>query len=433
MQWNGHSLKASTYINYLSAAICDSDCGLFVDDVCIWLGSPNEQVVISRLNAELERIYSWACLNKVVFDFKKFHLLDMGGRLQSESKVSVRYGNGAPEWTDSAKYLGVLLDNNLDFLPMIEERCDKFNKSTWRVFNHSNLVTGASPRTLEIIFSSWLFPLVEYGSAIWIFRIKEHFHYSYPILSCYKDVFTRLEVLYNRIAKAILGVDKSASNIATLVRLGWMPLDYRLAFRACIWYMKIRLGLAGLALRNQYIRLSHISNDESWANSGFYRPAHDFIKRLDPSLLGLTNIDDFSVALRDLIFDELTQRWGNCSHARICHVIHPRWEVLRWSRMIFSRQTCSSYHQIAVGRGKFGDRYKYSKNKRSCNPNCKLGCSVISSVHHFFFDCPYCINDILDLQSICSSKRISYDLKKFFTQPCLQPRVELFLKKVIDF
>ena len=101
--------------------------------------------------------------------------------------------------------------------------------------------------------------------------------------------------------------------------------------------------------------------------------------------------------------------------------------------MIFSKQTCSSYHQIAVGRGKFGDRYKYSKNKRSCNPNCKLGCSTISSVHHFFFDCPYCINDILDLQNICSSKRISYDLKNLFTQPCLQPRVELFLKKIIDF
>ena len=101
--------------------------------------------------------------------------------------------------------------------------------------------------------------------------------------------------------------------------------------------------------------------------------------------------------------------------------------------MIFSRQTCSSYHQIAVGRGKFGDRYKYSKNKRSCNPNCKLGCSVISSVHHFFFDCPYCINDILDLQSICSSERISYDLKNLLTQPCLQPRVELFLKKISDF
>ena len=301
------------------------------------------------------------------------------------------------------------------------------------MFNHCNINTGVSPRTLEIIFSSWLFPVIEYGSVIWIFRIKKHFHFSYLILSCYKKIFTRLEVFYNNIAKTILGVDKSASNNATLVRLGWMPLDYRLAYRACIWYMKIRLGLAGLALTNQYARLSHISNDEAWAKSGFYRPAHDFIKRLDTSLLTLTSIDEFRSTLRDCIFDELTQRWGNCPHARICHIIHPRWEFGNWSRLIFSRQTISSYHQIAVGRGKFGDRFKYSKNKRSCNPNCKFGCSVISSVHHFFFDCSYCIDDILNLQEICARKRIAYDLKNLFTQPCLQIRVELFLKKIIDF
>ena len=39
----------------------------------------------------------------------------------------------------------------------------------------------------------------------------------------------------------------------------------------------------------------------------------------------------------------------------------------------------------AVGRGKFGDRFKYLKDKRSCNPNCKFGCSVISSVISFLF------------------------------------------------
>ena len=103
-----------------------------------------------------------------------------------------------------------------------------------------------------------------------------------------------------------MGVDKSSSNNATLVRLGWMPLDYRLAFRACIWYKKIQLGLAGKALKEQYDRLSHISNDETWAKSGFYRPAMIFIKRLDPSLLTLSDLNEFKGRLRCCIFDELT-------------------------------------------------------------------------------------------------------------------------------
>ena len=86
---------------------------------------------------------------------------------------------------------------------------------------------------------------------------------------------------------------------------------------------------------------------------------------------------------------------------------------MKWSRLIFSRQTISSYHHITVGRGKFDDRCKYSKDKRSCNPNCEFVCSVISAVHHFFFDYSYCIDDILNLQDICARKRIAYDLKNY--------------------
>ena len=120
------------------------------------------------------------------------------------------------------------------------------------------------------------------------------------------------------------------------------------------------------------------------------------------------------------------------SGGEIVRIIHPRWDAGNWSRLIFSRHTISSYHQISVSRGKLVDRFKYLKDTRSCNPNFKFGCSVISSRHHFFFNCSYCIDDILNLQDICARKRIAYDLKNLFTQSCLQIRVELFLKKIID-
>ena len=272
---------------------------------------------------------------------------------------------------------------------------------------------------------------MEYGSAIWIFRIKAAFHYSYPILSKYNVAFSRLENWYHNMAKTILGVDKSTSNTAALVRLGWMPLDYRLAYRACIWYMKIRLGLAGVALFKQFTKLSDPVNDETWAKTGFYRHAHDLILRLDKSLLQTRSIDDFKCRLRLCMFDELSSRWHNCQHAKICHVVHPNWEPVTWTRNIFSRQTCSLYHQIAVGRGKFGDRFKYSsrKNRKS---TCKFGCKAESSIYHFLFDCRFCDDDILDLQMICKSKRIEYSVKTLFTEACLQVRVEIFLKKIID-
>ena len=106
-------------------------------------------------------------------------------------------------------------------------------------------------------------------------------HYSYPVLSTYKDSFKKLNTLYLIFAKKILGVDETTSGFATLVRLGWMPLDYMLAYRAAIWYMKML-----------------------WARTNFYKPAHDFIHRLDPSLLKISCIRVFRGRLLDVIFDE---------------------------------------------------------------------------------------------------------------------------------
>ena len=357
----------------------------------------------------------------------------MGSRLSKSSRTLVKYGGGSPAWSSSAKLLGVQIDNNLDFCPMLESVYSRLNSSSWRVFNHSDLSTGASPRTLEIVFFSWLLPIIEYGSPVWIFRLREPFHYSSPIASKYNVVFGKIESLYHRLAKSILGVDRSTSNNATLVRLGWMPLDYFLAYRACIWYMKIRLGLAGNALKDQLSRLSNPRCDELWAKTYFYKPAHDMIHRLEPKLLDLQCISEFKGRLRDLFFDELTERWRACSHAPICHVIHPEWRPVCWTRMIFSRQTCSSYHQIAVGRGKFGDRLRYSGRGAISNNNCRFGCNITEDVYHLFFDCVYCSSDILTLQNLCARKRLDYSLKNLFYCECLQPRVELFLKKIFSF
>ena len=53
----------------------------------------------------------------------------------------------------------------------------------------------------------------------------------------------------------ILGVtDTSASHLSLLVRLGVMPLNYMLANRSAIWYLKLIRGLCGPALRDLYLR-----------------------------------------------------------------------------------------------------------------------------------------------------------------------------------
>ena len=57
--------------------------------------------------------------------------------------------------------------------------------------------------------------------------------------------------------------------------------------------MKIRLGLAGSALKKQFEKFSSPEWDEAWANTCFYKPAHDFVNRLDHSLFRVDSFRDF--------------------------------------------------------------------------------------------------------------------------------------------
>ena len=96
-------------------------------------------------------------------------------------------------------------------------------------------------------------------------------HFSFKVDQGYKDIFKKLNSLYMDYLRKILGVtDKSSSHLAVLVRLGVMPLNYMLAYRSAIWYLKHIKGLCGPALRDLYSRFLY--DDEAFGSTNFFKP-----------------------------------------------------------------------------------------------------------------------------------------------------------------
>ena len=73
-----------------------------------------------------------------------------------------------------------------------------------RLFNHTNRVSGADPKTLENIFKIWFLPVFDYASPIWIFRIRDFrcFHFEKPLLNKYKRPFGKLNNFYMKSIKS---------------------------------------------------------------------------------------------------------------------------------------------------------------------------------------------------------------------------------------
>ena len=87
---------------------------LFADDTCLFYSYKNNPNAEKILNAELKKVSNWLAANKLSLNVGKSNLL-----LYSSSKntdcIKVSINNENVEETNVAKYLGVLIDNKLNW------------------------------------------------------------------------------------------------------------------------------------------------------------------------------------------------------------------------------------------------------------------------------------------------------------------------------
>ena len=151
-----------------------------------------------------------------------------------------------------------------------------------------------------------------------------------------------------------MGSEMCIRDSAILIRLGWMPLYHLLIYRALIWYVKGRKGLAGPALQT----LIHDMQDRDskhWKSSRFFKPASQILSHL--SELDPDNPDFFSMdipmlktRLRNLMYVDLTDSWSKSSMAAVTHIIHPEWRPRKLAVSMHSRFSHVMYNCLAVNR-----------------------------------------------------------------------------------
>ena len=126
----------------------------------------------------------------------------------------------------------------------------------------------------------------------------------------YRAAWNKLNGIYMNCAKKILGAPSRTSHDAVLVRLGWLPLDYLLMYRTCIWAFKVKRGLAGPALSGMVADMK-ADPDGAFKRSRIFAPAEAAITRFMTYDTMNTDIQKVSVhgfkrCLRQCMHRELT-------------------------------------------------------------------------------------------------------------------------------
>ena len=163
-----------------------------------------------------------------------------------------------------------------------------------------------------------------------------------------------------------------------------MLLQYELAFRSILWYLKIYNEESDPVLTQQ---LRQFRNNDTLKHSCFYRLCHAYIEKLSGS--GGVNLFDCEPsqrkhAVRSAMFLELNEYWQGLSESRTLRQIHPEWEEQRLSSVMLTRYTHCLMHNLALGRGPL--RCVIHRKKPELQL-CRHGCGEKEDLHHVLFKC----------------------------------------------
>ena len=220
------------YINDISQGLSKgTKIRLFADDSLLYrtIETPQDSETLQK---DLDTLQLWESKWKMEFHPGKCQTIRITNKIKPSSHTYFIHGTPVSV-TDSAKYLGVIIDSKLTWKKQYDSISKKCNNSL--AFLRRNLGSAATHIKAQC-YTTLVRPSAEYASQVWD-----------PL---YKTDIDRIEMIQKRGARFATGNFKmeSGNTAANYSRLGWSSLEERRLQSKLITFQKSRLKLLDLPL-----------------------------------------------------------------------------------------------------------------------------------------------------------------------------------------
>ena len=210
------------YVNYCNIA-------LYADDTCLYTSTKDPHTAVRNINKDLENLSDWLHKNKLMINSKKCEAMFVGSAQRLKKKqntienLNIYINDTKIRQVDSCKYLGVIIDKNLQWKLHIEHVQKK-------VVKHMYLLRRLRPyvnqNTALLFYKSIVQSQFDYCSSVWA--------------NAYKTHLEKLQVLQNRTLRIVLNVDHLFSSKSLYQMLKLDRLNERWSKQlACKMYRSI--------------------------------------------------------------------------------------------------------------------------------------------------------------------------------------------------
>ena len=183
------------FINDLPNCLKNCVVSLYADDTCIYYASNTVQDIENYLNQDLRNISDWLSCNRLALNTKKCETMLIGSKKRIRGKnVDVFIDNKKLNQVTVCKYLGVYLDNSLDWDKHVKHLCKSTVKNLYLLKRIRHCI---SQKTALLFYKSIAQSKLDYCDVVWNNMKKQN--------------IKKLQILQNRLLKTVIRVENRYS------------------------------------------------------------------------------------------------------------------------------------------------------------------------------------------------------------------------------
>jgi hypothetical protein len=225
----GSILGPLLFLVYINDIVSEIHCNirLFADDTSLYLTVDHPDSAAQHLNSDIQKIIKWADTWLVSFNPSKTESFVVSRKQAKPFHPPLIMTNEQITTVKSHKHLGVVLSDDCGW----HSHIDYIKEKAWKRINiMRNLKFTLDRKSLEIIYISFIRPILEYADVIWG--------------NCLKGDKDELEKIQSEAARIVTGASKLISLRNLYREIGWEPLETRRNNHKLVLFYKMYKGTA---------------------------------------------------------------------------------------------------------------------------------------------------------------------------------------------
>ena len=137
---------------------------MFADDTNMFMTGKDLNSLEIVFNTELEKINEWIQTNKLSLNLSKTHFMLFKGRKKVSVTPSIVIANTSISQMSQTKFLGIMLDDRISWVPHIDDIAKKLSKSIGIL---SRLKRYLNKESLINMYYAFVYPYFHYCNEVW--------------------------------------------------------------------------------------------------------------------------------------------------------------------------------------------------------------------------------------------------------------------------